>query len=195
MFCPKCGVENLDSGSFCRKCGVGLPKEFPNDGSFRYEDPEDNKRSPHLSGSHEESKKGGEMKMNWQGAMTFIGGGLAFVIISFVLAFQPMGAGWWFWLLIPGFGGLGLGIGQAIALSREDRQHAGLSGEDPGKQISGAEFKALPPNQTAFVEEEVRIPEKAVEFAAPSVTEDTTRNLEIDNESETTRLRNEEEDL
>lgn len=192
MYCPKCGTKNPDPGRFCRKCGIGLPKAFGEEGHSEYEEAANEMTAPHSSGSGGKPKREKESITSWEGATVFIASGLGFLVLAIVLAFQPMGSGWWFWLLIPGFGGLGTGLGQVIALRKMERKEPRTSGGLSGKQITGSEREALPPERTVFADDEVRIPEKPGELAPPSVTESTTRHLELDNEGETARLKDEQ---
>ena len=195
MYCPKCGTKNLDPVRFCRKCGVGLPKELAKEGRFEYEESVIDEIAPYSSGSSEKPKKKQQTKASWEIAMFLIATGVAFLIVSVVLAYQPMGVGWWFWLLIPGFFGLGTGIGQVISLRQQERKEIQFSTGVSGREFTGRDREALPPNRTVFADDEVRIPEKTGEFAPPSVTESTTRHLELDQESETTKLKDEEKEL
>jgi hypothetical protein len=147
---------------------------------------------PYDSGYLEKPKKKQEVKASWELAMIMIASGFAFLIVSIVLAFQPMGLGWWFWLLIPGFGALGIGLGQVMTLRQQERSEIRYRDAVSGKQVTGHDRQALPPNRIVPAEEELKMPEKKAEFAPPSVTDDTTRHLEMDLESETTKLQNEE---
>lgn len=167
MFCPKCGTENPDSGSFCRTCGTELP------GS---------------SGSSRRSRRRKKKEHTWEGAIGSIGAGIAFVIIAFVLAFQPMGQGWWFWMLIPGFGALGSGIAQVISIRNRERSAASISPGGTERQIPGGTRDALPPERTTYAEDDFRPPYQTGDRVPPSVTEGTTRHLEHDPEGQTRKL-------
>src|SRR5215204_493900 len=105
MFCQKCGTQNPDTGKFCRQCGVDLG----NGGAAISTQPQrplvNHKGKP----------------IHWEGAITKLFTGLAFFIISIVLAFSGSGRGWWFWLLIPAFGSLGTGIAQYIQLKKVEK--------------------------------------------------------------------------
>lgn len=188
MYCPKCATENPDDGRFCRKCGMGLPQLSQDGSEFELERWVNDKLAPRFSGPHQNAKRKGK-EATWEAAIGSIGAGLAFVIISIILAFQPMGTGWWFWMLIPGFGALGAGIAQVIRLRQQERRNVSFSGGVQEREISSPDREALPPKQTAFAEEEFSVPKRTADFAPPSVTEGTTRHLEMSEEGETTKLK------
>lgn len=189
MYCPKCATKNPDNGRYCRKCGMGLPKESADGNQFEFEEQVKDELAPLSSSSNRKAGKEKEEEGTWESAIVFLGTGLAFIIISIVLAFQPMGYGWWFWMLIPGFGVLGLGIAQVIRLRQYERRAIRFSGGVSEREIAGSERGALPPNRTKFAEDEVRVPARTGEFAPPSVTEGTTRHLEIGQQGETAKLK------
>ena len=105
MFCPKCAAQNVDGASFCRVCGANIslvPQAL----------------SGHLPAAADigrdarRARKRDEREPSIESAITTICTGLAFLIVSVVLAFSAMGYGWWFWMLIPAFSCLGSGIAQ-----------------------------------------------------------------------------------
>jgi hypothetical protein len=121
-----------------------------------------------------------------EGAISKIFTGVAFLIISIVLSFSAMGTGWWFWMLIPAFGSLGAGIAQYIQIREAKKQQSNTAGVMPATlpQQQNAE---LPPPQTEFVPaHESRY--KTGDLVPPSVTEGTTRHLDLDSEGQTMTL-------
>ncbi|MGI8467533.1 MAG: zinc-ribbon domain-containing protein [Pyrinomonadaceae bacterium] len=182
MFCPKCGTQNPDNGKFCRACGTDLGNV-----------------SKALSGKLNDSMQGFEMMreikswdkkgkpVHWEGAMTKLFTGIAFLIISIALAFSQMGQGWWFWMLIPAFGALGSGIAQIIQLRKVEKGNF-LNSQIETQNTFSQNYPnhALPPNQTEYVAPESRY--KTGDLVPPSVVETTTRHLEINNEGETMSL-------
>lgn len=171
MFCPKCGQQNPETGKFCRACGTDLG----NVSNALTAQP-----MPQRLVNH----KG--KPVHWEGAITKLFTGLAFLVISCVLAFTPMGRGWWFWMLIPAFGSLGTGIAQYMQLRRAEKGQTGFSGAIPQNVISPVQNSALPPVQTEWVQPESRY--KTGDLVPPSVTDNTTRHLEIDSEGQTMTL-------
>ncbi|HMJ09496.1 MAG TPA: zinc-ribbon domain-containing protein [Pyrinomonadaceae bacterium] len=173
MFCPKCGIQNPETGKFCRSCGTDLGNV-----------------SDALTGKLQQrqilDKKG--KPIHWEGAITKFFTGLAFLIVSLVLAFSNMGRGWWFWLLIPAFTSLGAGVAQYIQLRKAE--NGGLRFAQPEQQPSlqaPQQNASLPPSQTEYVSPDESI-YKTGDLVPPSVTDSTTRHLEMDPEGKTMTL-------
>lgn len=177
MFCPKCGTQNPENGKFCRKCGTDLGN---------ISDAISGKLLKSDSKNLKHHKKG---KSDWESAVGTMFGGLAFLIISIILAFQPMGRGWWFWMLIPAFSMLGKGFATLIQMKREAKEDfVRIELNNHSERIKSNNFKNLPPKQTEFVS---NIPDSKYEtgdLVPPSVIENTTRHLEMDSEGETMTL-------
>lgn len=178
MYCPKCGKENPNDGRFCRKCGIklsGMPVQTR--GGF----------DPDSSKSHKKNKK--KKKDTWESAMGSLFTGIAFLIISGVLAYQPMGTGWWFWMLIPAFAMIGSGVAAILRIKYGENEQAVKGNEPEQAQIATEEVGALPPKQTTFASDYVAPKYDTGKVTAPpSVVEQTTRNLEMDTEGKTTKL-------
>ena len=170
MFCPKCGGQNPDDGKFCRACGTHLS----NVSQALTGDPA---RAMHLR-----DRKG--RRVTWERAITKLFSGLAFIVVAIALAFSRGGNGWWFWLLIPGFMGLGSGIAQFVQLRKVER--GGMTSSTPPDTLPPMQNTSLPPPQTEWVAPESRY--KTGDLVPPSVTENTTRHLEIDSEGQTMAL-------
>ena len=107
MFCPKCAAQNVDGASFCRVCGANIslvPQAL----------------SGHLPAAADigrdalRARKRHEREPSIESAITTICTGLAFLIVSVVLAFSAMGYGWWFGMLIPAFSWIGSGIAKYV---------------------------------------------------------------------------------
>lgn len=175
MYCPKCGTNNPDDGKFCRKCGCDLKLV-----------------SDVISGklTVRDSDKPGKSKKepNWESALVFLSISLAMFISAIVLAFQPMGTGWWFWLLFSAFPMLGLGVGQIIRLRQIEAARI-TNGSGETAALSGPEAaNALPPGQTEFVPDIIETRREPGDRVPASVVEGTTRHLEMDRAAETTAL-------
>lgn len=171
MFCPKCGGQNPETGKFCRTCGTDLG----NVSSALSAPPQPQKLVNH---------KG--KPVHWEGAITKFFTGFAFLVISIVLAFSGMGRGWWFWLLIPAFSMLGAGVAQYIQLKKAEKGLPVFSGTEQQNVLTPTQNTALPPQQTEWVSPESRY--KTGDLVPSSVTDGTTRHLELDSEGQTMAL-------
>ncbi len=171
MFCPKCGGQNPEDGKFCRSCGTSLGNL-----SQALSTPSQPQRLVNHKGK----------PVHWEGAITKMFSGLAFLIISIVLAFSQMGRGWWFWMLIPAFGAIGTGVAQFIQLRSAEKGQMGLTSTVQSNTLGGPSGTSLPPAQTEWVAPESRY--ATGDLVPPSVTENTTRHLEMDSEGQTMTL-------
>lgn len=170
MFCPKCGGQNPEEGKFCRSCGTDLGNV-----------------TQALTGALPPQRQIFDHKgkpVSWDRAIPKLFTGLAFLVVSLVLAFSQMGRGWWFWMLIPAFTSLGAGVAQLVQLRKAEKGGMMYSSqlEFPAQQQNAA----LPPQQTAWTPAESRY--KTGDLVPPSVTDSTTRHLEIDTEGQTKPL-------
>lgn len=172
MFCPKCGTQNPETGKFCRSCGTDLGNV-----------------SQALTGQLQPARPMVDRKgkpVSWDRAIVKMFTGLAFIVVACVLAINGGGRGWWFWLLIPAFTSLGAGVAQLVQLRKAER---GLPVYNPmvsGTALGGGNPSALPPTQSTYVEPESRF--KTGDLVPPSVTDSTTRHLEMDSEGQTMAL-------
>ena len=172
MFCPKCGIQNPETGKFCRSCGTDLGNV-----------------SDVLSGKLQRSttclnSKGKPITL--ESAITKFFMGVAFVVVSIALVATGAGRGWWFWMLIPALMFIGGGIAQYIQIKSAGQNGVRVAANDqhaiPGSQAN----TALPPQRTTFVSPESRY--KTGDLALPSVTDTTTKHLELNSEGETMTL-------
>ena len=171
MFCPKCGGQNPETGKFCRTCGTDLGNV-----------------SQALSGNMPTARPMLDRKgkpISWERAIVKIFTGLAFVAVTIALAFSRTGEGWWYWMLIPAFTSLGTGVAQLIQLQKSEKGGMVYPTVSPDP-LPSAQNTALPPPQTEWVAPESRY--KTGDLTPPSVTENTTRHLEIDSEGQTMAL-------
>lgn len=179
MFCPKCGKENPETGRFCRSCGADL-------GNVSAALAGNPAKLPYTV---DPRKRG----VSWETAITKIFTGIAFLIVSIVLGATGIAGGkfWWFWLLIPAFVSLGSGIAQFVQLKKLEKQEAAFAPQTAENTISSAPSNnALPPTQTDYVappQGSIYDTGDLVERPG-SVTESTTRHLQMDSEGETMTL-------
>lgn len=173
MFCPKCGTKNPEDGKFCRSCGTDLGNV-----------------SDMLSGKLQvepgcTNSKG--KRVSLESSLTKLFMGIAFLAISIVLGVSSRGGGWWFWMLIPALMFIGGGLAQLIQVRSAAKANAGFGVSDQ-RSIDGTNLNAtaLPPQQTTFVSPESRY--RTGDLVPPSVTDSTTRHLEMNGEGETMTL-------
>ena len=184
MFCQKCGTKNPENGRFCRACGSDLttatePRAIeikPNDfyidrrGRVRSNNPDD----------------------LWSAGLKNTVMGVGFLIISLALLLTNVAGGknWWWAMLFPAFSLIASGIGSFAKSKRLERKNAATIENIPAQPI------LQQPKNPAFLSEpsnEYAMPKKSIYdtgdlVAPPSVTENTTRHLEINQEGETMTL-------
>ena len=151
MFCPKCATQNLDGASFCRSCGANIslvPQALT--GQITRQPATESKEM--TSGDACSPSKPLTLDQSFKNIFM----GVAFLIIAIVLS-RTIGQWWWFWMLLPAFSMMGIGIGQYLRIRNQER-----------------ESLMAPPPIRAFHDrgtQEVLMP------PTPSVTEGTTRHL------------------
>lgn len=176
MYCPKCGTKNPDNGKFCRTCGTDL-----------------NVVSDVLTGKLDKNKlkplvdKRGK-PISWESALSTLFTGIAFVAVSIALANSAMGRGWWFWMLIPAFGCIGSGLAKIIQIKSNEKANADFAPTQTIRELSSNEIRELPPDQTEYISPVSEPKYKTGDLVPPSVTDNTTRHLEMDSEGETMTL-------
>ena len=160
MFCPKCATQNLDGASYCRVCGANIslvPQALA--GQLVQSTAEEESACATVSGRR---RKRRELTLDIAFKNIFIG--IAFLIISIALS-RSIGAGWWFWMLIPAFSLMGTGVAQYMRLKER------------------ASFNAPPsfPNRVPPPPREIqRRNTGELVPPPPSVTEGTTRHLGVE---------------
>jgi len=189
MFCPKCGTQNPETGKFCRSCGTDLATV-----------------SDALTGKLSRKSQGWGMMepiqpiqavnlcnekgkpISWEGSLSKIFMGFAFLIIAIILGVTGMGNAtkWWFWLLIPAFTMIGSGVAQYIQLKKSEQKIISSPEKETVKNFKPTKNASLPPQQTKYVAPESRY--KTGDLTPPSVTDGTTRHLEMNSEGETMTL-------
>lgn len=163
MFCPKCATQNLDGASFCRTCGanISLVPQALTGQMIQTPPPAEEVLDESCS-----TRRGRKRELTLDSAFKNMFIGVAFLIISIALS-RTIGAGWWFWMLIPAFSLMGTGIAQYIRIrDREKRMMMGQTRVQP-----------VMPYQEPQV-----LPRRSDELrpSVPSVTEGTTRHLGVE---------------
>jgi zinc-ribbon domain len=169
MFCPKCAAQNLEGASFCRTCGanISLVPQAMTGQMIQTPLPAEEVVDESCG------RRGRRRELTLDVAFKNMFIGVAFLIISIALS-RTIGAGWWFWMLIPAFSLMGTGVAQYIRIREREkwmlmtspRVQPVLSRQEP--MLSHHEPVALPRRT-----DELRTP-------VPSVTEGTTRHLGVE---------------
>ena len=165
MFCPKCATQNLEGASFCRVCGANIslvPQALTGQIAQRPTPTEDGVDEFCAPGR----RRGKALTLDI--ALKNIFMGIAFLIISIALS-RSIGAGWWFWMLIPAFSLMGKGIAQYIRLKEREQRGEFVAPRVPPAQVAPPAQAGTLPRRT----DELRPP-------VPSVTEGTTRHLGVE---------------
>jgi len=176
MFCPKCGIQNPETGKFCRSCGTDLGNvSIALSGTLPLAAPlVDRKGQP----------------INWESVVRPIFLGTAFFVVTIILALTGMGRGWWYWMLIPAFTIFGSGVARYVLLKKSEGQtgfRPAIVGTPEIPAMGQGRQDALPPPQAGFTPAaESRY--KTGDLAPPSVTDDTTKHLQTNSEGETMTL-------
>jgi zinc-ribbon domain len=171
VFCPKCGVRNVDDAKFCRACGAdislvpqALTRTLP-EGAFGV-----------LEVAEEEKKGKKHRKYKFKEPPTLEKGlgktfeGLAYLLICSIGFFYFFGAIFlWIWFIIPAMSCIGEGIGKII--------------ESQKKRDALAPRAPFPPGDITLPEttQRAELPTRSTsEITMPpaSITEETTRHLD-----------------
>ena len=160
MFCPKCATQNSEGASFCRTCGanISLIPQALTGQPLQAPAPEVVEES---CGTRWRRR---ELRLETSFKNIFLG--IAFLIIAIALS-RTIGAGWWFWMLVPAFLMLGNGIAQYIRVKNRDERMLGTP----------QRVQAVMPRH-----DQPALPRGTDELRSPvaSVTEGTTRHLGVE---------------
>lgn len=166
MYCPKCGVHNLEDAKFCRACGADIhlvPRALTGrmpEGVLGVEELERNGRK--------ERKDKSKQPPTLEKGLENVFCGIAFFIIFMLGLFYLKGAFMlWVWFIIPALTCVGEGIGQII------RSRGTQAALPPSEDFRGASAlhasraRELPPAADT----------SEIKFPPASITESTTRHL------------------
>ncbi|MCA1635466.1 MAG: zinc-ribbon domain-containing protein [Acidobacteria bacterium] len=169
MYCPKCGVHNLEDAKFCRACGAdihlvpqALTGRMP-EGAFGVLEVEELEKK-----GRKERKYKFKQPPTLEKGLENVFCGIAFLIIFMLGLFYMKGAFMlWVWFIIPALTCVGEGVGQII---RSRGTQAALA---PFEDVRGA--SALHASHARGL----RAVADTSEIKSPpaSVTESTTRHL------------------
>ncbi|MDQ3711119.1 MAG: zinc ribbon domain-containing protein [Acidobacteriota bacterium] len=194
MFCPKCGIQNLETGKFCRSCGTDLAvisdalmgKSSGNNQGFGMMQP----IQPIEILGKENRKKSSDPDNLWSAGIKNLVMGIGFLIVSMSLLLTNVAGGrvWWWAMLIPAFSLLANAIADISKSKRLEKKKSQneFQTESPTLFAQAPLNPILPPTQTNYIAPDSRY--KTGDLVPPSVAEGTTRHLEINSEGETMTL-------
>jgi len=184
MFCQECGTKNPDNGRFCRSCGTDLAgMSVPQ-----------NSKALNLKSSEYYIDRKGRVRSNnpddlWGAGVKNMIMGVGFLIVSMALLITNVAGGrvWWWAMLIPAFSLLATGIGSLAKSKRLEKKNLANT-EQPTPFAQPPTNASLPPLQQEYVQPQKTIYDTGELVVPPSITEGTTRHLEINSEGETMTL-------
>lgn len=169
MFCPKCGLQNADNTKFCRSCGADLSNVLAVVEGKMPDTP------PRLK----------EYNDLYSSGIRNLILGFGFLLIAFLVLAMPGDTFYWMFLMIPGISLLASGISRIVKAegmktnNKIDSARQNSFPATPSKQ-------ALPPLQTEYVKPSDLVHRTDDLAGQPfSVTEKTTRQLQMNSEDET----------
>jgi hypothetical protein len=171
MFCPKCGLQNVDNAKFCRSCGVDLSHVLA---------VVEGKMPDYLPQSKEDND------LFSTGIRNLILG-FGFIFIGALLFILPGNTFFWLLAMFPGISLLASGISRLVKAG--SKGHTDYREAGRYSLPAAASNPALPPVQAEYIRPErssYRKDDPAGE--PPSITEPTTQLLEMESEDETKPL-------
>ena len=172
MYCPKCAAQNADDAKYCRGCGADIslvPQALTGQLAERLSQ----EAAPRRPRRHHR-----ERPVTIDRAVKSFFTGLGFIFVALAVSrYMPGGRVWWFWLLIPAFAMMGDGVATYLRL----KQNEARTTHPPAFVPSQPQAQAMPPSFSGGALPSRNTGEMV---PPPSVTEGTTRHLNVPAEGE-----------
>ena len=177
LFCPKCGTKNIEGAKFCRGCGADIAL-IPQALAGHLPETRAVQQYSALDAYDARRQRRRREPPRIDKAISTGFTGFAFLIVAIVLSFTGAGHDWWYWLLIPAFTCMGGGVAEYARFKYAQKPAPELpSAEEPRAAMPPrARASALPPLNTSEL------------VQPPSVTEGTTRHLDVHAEAPTRNI-------
>lgn len=114
--------------------------------------------------------------------------GVGFLIVAIALLTSGVAGGhaWWWAMLFPAFGLLSKGISDYLKSKKMEQREMNLAAPAQNVLNNSVHNASLPSSQINYVQSDSRY--KTGDLVPPSVTDNTTRHLEMNSEGETMTL-------
>lgn len=187
MFCPKCGIKNPDDGKFCRSCGVDLGNVSAAM-SGKKSTPFSDFGMDCGTESGNTSRRHNNPAEVYGDAIKSIISGIGFLVVSMALLFTGVAGGkaWWWAMLFPAFTFLAKGISDLLKSRKMESSRPSFVSPERNTLGQAPIAHSLPSTQADYISPDPRY--KTGDLVPPSVTDGTTKLLEIDRENETRTL-------
>ena len=180
MYCPRCGIENLNEACFCRACGADIslvPQAMTGHLPIAEASVGGKVTRGKKAGRASKEEKVPTLEQAFSNIFIGVGFILWFIIGAlFFTRFFPF----WFWALFPAFACLGSGVGQYMRIKKAERDENLLSSPDAAMLLS-----SRVPLITGTNNDDVRLTARdtseivsSAQNVPASVTEGTTRLLD-----------------
>jgi len=177
MFCPKCGLQNADNTKFCRSCGADLSNVLAVvEGKLP--------ANEWLAQSNEWRAESHDSIHIYSSGIRNLLLGIGFFIIAILLFMLPGDTFFWLLMMFPAFSLIASGVSRIVkANGMKTKEIADVI--QPSSFPSTGSNPILPPMQTEYIKPSKSVYETDNSLGQHlSVTEPTTRHLQIDSKGE-----------